>query len=475
MGCANYTVTFNCVESESLNVVYIVLNAPFYSSANPVLTEGLAATIRQRWTNSDYTSPEFVRQIIMSSDGNPFFRKETGVESEDSIPAEGAIVTFGIVDDSFSFNTQKHSFKYLVSNTEYTSNDIDTLLPLLNTASPISSPVNGLHQATFEYTNPSDDDYLYLVWDLRYSQQVTLDYDASSASTACCSGVSGTYYLDGPNLIQATMIYDNASLITESADGFYNDGASEGGFYRELDTVSSVKTLLTRTKCDGCGPGPVLYDTFVGNTTQYNTISQACVNKDTTLTIYRAERSENVAGLNDVFYTTTALTPGTEYNGNNKWIPLKYANSLSADWYAVKIDGNGVVQQVSECVTIPLIGSVNIDLPLRTICATRSGSTGTTSQGVSGTLTVVGGDVVFFAQTFNQNYDSNIATGTLEITGIGTVSATTTGTQPVNSTSSLTVPPGTYQITLTAQIQVLAGSLKGMGCATISHNGKDLI
>lgn len=475
MGCANYTVTFNCVESESLNVVYIVLNAPFYSSANPTLTEGLAATIRQRWTNSDYTSPEFVREIIMSSDGNPFFRKETGVESEGSIPAEGAIVTFGILDDSFSFNTQKHSFKYLVSNTEYTSSDIDTLLPLLNTASPISSPVNGLHQATFQYTNPSDYDYLYLVWDLRYSQQVTLDYDASSASTACCSGVSGTYYLDGPSLIEATMIYDNASLITESADGFYNDGASEGGFYRELDTVSSVKTLLARTKCDGCGPGPVLYDTFVGNTTQYNTISDACGNKDTTLTIYRAERSENTPGVNDVFYTTTALTPGTEYNGNNKWIPLKYANSESADWYAVKIDGNGVVQDRSECVSIPLIGSVNTDLSLRTICATRSGSTGTTSQGVSGTLTVVGADVRFFAQAYNANYDGNLATGTLEITGIGTISVSNNGTQPLNSTSFLTVPPGTYDITLTAQIQVFPGSQKGRGCATYFHNGKDLI
>lgn len=472
MGCANYTVTFNCVESESLNVVYIVLNAPFYSSANPVLTEGLAATIRQRWTNSDYTSPEFVREIIMSSDGNAFFRKETGVESEDSIPAEGAIVTFGIVDDSFSFNTQKHSFKYLVSNTEYTSSDIDTLLPLLNTASPISSPVNGLHQATFEYTNPSDDDYLYLVWDLRYSQQVTLDYDASSASTACCSGVSGTYYLDGPNLIQATMIYDNASLITESADGFYNDGASEGGFYRELDTVSSVKTLLTRTKCDGCGPGPVLYDTFVGNTTQYNSISQACGNKDTTLTIYRAERPIIIPHFGDVFYTTTALTPGTEYNGNNKWIPLKYANSESAAWYAVKIDGNGVVQAAEACVEIPLTGSVTTNLSLRTIGVFRNGS-GTSSQSIKGTLTVSNQDVVFFAQAFNQNYDNNIATGTLEITGIGTVSATTTGTQPVDSTSFLTVPPGTYQMELTAQIQVF-GSAEGAAGASYSHNGKDL-
>lgn len=475
MGCANYTVTFNCVESENLNVVYIVLNAPFYSSANPTLTEGLAANIRQRWTNSDYTSPEFAREIIMSSDGNPFFRKESGVESEGSIPAEGADVTLSIVDDSFLFNTQKHSFKYLVSNTEYTSNDIDTLLPLLNTATPVVSPALGLHQATFQYTNPSDDDYLYLVWDLRYSQQVTLDYDASSASTACCSGVSGTYYLDGPNLIEATMIYDNASLITESADGFYNDGASEGGFYRELDTVSSVKTLLTRTKCDGCGSGPVLYDAFVGNTTQYDNAKEACANKDTTLTIYRAEAELVVPEVGDVFYTTNTLTGGTEYNGNNKFIPLRYADSETAVWNAVRIDGSGIVQEVVECVVDPIIGSVFSSMEFKSICSTLY-SQGTETRVEEGTLIVTGAPVTFKAAAKTGFVASSVtATATLEITGVGTVQVATNSTAWVESTASLVVPPGTYTMQLTAQVDVSPPSSNGSGCATYSHNGKDLI
>ena len=66
MGCANYTVTFNCVTAESLNIVYVVLNSPIYSSVNAVNAEGLAATIRQSWSNDDFVSPEFTREIIMS-------------------------------------------------------------------------------------------------------------------------------------------------------------------------------------------------------------------------------------------------------------------------------------------------------------------------------------------------------------------------------------------------------------------------
>ena len=64
---------------------------------------------------------------------------------------------------------------------------------------------------------------------------------------------------------------------------------------------------------------------------------------------------------------------------------------------------------------IPLTGSVTTNLSLRTIGVFRNGS-GTSSQSIKGTLTVSNQDVVFFAQAFNQNYDNNIATGTLEIT-----------------------------------------------------------
>jgi len=472
MGCANYTVTFNCVTAESLNIVYIVLNAPFYSSANPTLTEGLAATIRQSWSNDDFVSPEFTREIIMSSDGNPFFKKESGVESEGSIPAEGADVTFGIVNDSFIFNPQKHSFKYLVSNTEYTSSDINTLLPLLNTATPIESPVSGLNQVSFNYTNPSNHDYLYLVWDLRYSQQVTLNYDASSASTACCTASGATYYIDSPSFLSATMIYDDAALLTKSADGFYNEGSDDGGFYRELDTVLSVKTLQPRTKCDGCGPGPVFYDTFVGNTTQYNSVSQACGNKDITLTIYRAEFPINVPRVGDVFYTTSALTGGTEYNGNNKYVPLRLANSTSAEWCAVKINGSGVVIEAVRCVDEILIGNVSFESS-RGVLKTLGLSEDLPSNSTQLNIIVGGAPVVFKAIASNSRFDNNQITSTISIGSLGTATVTTSSRTGTESSGSVTVPVGTHVLTLSGSISLTPPNTTGRGTASFSHNGTE--
>ena len=474
MGCANYTVTFNCVTAESLNIVYIVLNAPIYSSANPSLTEGLSATIRQSWSNDDFVSPEFSREIIMSSDGNPFFRKESGVESEGSIPAEGADVTFGIVNDSFIFNPQKHSFKYLISNTEYTSSDINTLLPLLNTATPIESPVTGLNQVSFNYTNASNHDYLYLVWDLRYSQQVTLNYDASSASTACCTASGATYYIDSPSFLSATMIYDDAALLTKSADGFYNEGTDDGGFYRELDTVSSVKILQPRTKCDGCGSGPVPYDTFVGNSVQYNTandgLNSACQNKAETLQLYRASFPINAPKAGDVFYTTSALTGGTEYNGNNKYVPLRLANSASAEWYATKINGSGVVVEAVRCVDEISIGTVSYENS-RGVLKTLGLSEDISSNSVELNIIVGGAPVVFKAIASNNGFNNNQITSTISIGSLGTATVTTSSRTGAESSGSITVPVGTHVLTLSGSLSLTPPNTTGGGAASFSHNG----
>lgn len=474
MGCANYTVTFNCVTAESLNIVYVVLNSPIYSSVNPVNAEGLAATIRQRWSNDDFVSPEFTREIIMSSDGNPFFRKESGVESEGSIPAEGADVTFGIVNDSFIFNPQKHSFKYLISNTEYTSSDINTLLPLLNTATPIESPVTGLNQVSFNYTNASNHDYLYLVWDLRYSQQVTLNYDASSASTACCTASGATYYIDSPSFLSATMIYDDAALLTKSADGFYNEGTDDGGFYRELDTVSSVKILQPRTKCDGCGSGPVPYDTFVGNSVQYNTandgLNSACQNKAETLQLYRASFPINAPKAGDVFYTTSALTGGTEYNGNNKYVPLRLANSASAEWYATKINGSGVVVEAVRCVDEISIGTVSYENS-RGVLKTLGLSEDISSNSVELNIIVGGAPVVFKAIASNNGFNNNQITSTISIGSLGTATVTTSSRTGAESSGSITVPVGTHVLTLSGSLSLTPPNTTGGGAASFSHNG----
>jgi len=336
MGCANYTITFNCVEAESINVVYIVLNAPEYGSGS-----AKTATIRQSWSDGTTDSPSFQRAILMEQDGISAFETVSGQESSGAIPFEGSTVTLSLLEeDSFEFDTGKHSFKYLVSNTEYTEANINTLIPLLNTTATITNPSDGTYRSTFTYNNSSDEDYLYIVWDLRYSNQQTLYFDASSDSTACCSGVSGTYYLNGTSFGSATMIYTDADLLIESADGYYANSQSSGS-YREIETVSSAKQLSGNTACDSCASNSYEYNV---DPTQLDQENVDCSNVTLSSSLY-TDDSFPFLQVGDVIYTDSALT--TLYNGNNKWIAMNKPGD--SEVYFVLIDNSGNVLSLFTC------------------------------------------------------------------------------------------------------------------------------
>jgi hypothetical protein len=337
MGCANYTITFNCVEAETINVVYIVLNAPEYGGGS-----AKTATIRQNWSDGTTDSPSFQRTILMEEDGISAFETVNGQESSGAIPVEASTVTLDLLeDDSFEFNTGKHSFKYLVSNTEYTEANINTLIPLLNTTATITNPSDGTYRSTFTYNNLSDEDYLYIVWDLRYSNQRTLYFGAASDSTACCSGISGTYYLNGTTFGSATMIYTDADLLIEAADGYYANSQS-GGSYREIETVGSEKQLNGNTVCASCASNS--YEFEIDPTQIDNLDSEDCSTVTFTSSLYKSD-SYPLLQRNDVMYTDAALT--TAYNGNNKWIAIRKPGFTQI--YFAQIDGSGNVLYLYIC------------------------------------------------------------------------------------------------------------------------------
>lgn len=334
MGCANYTITFNCVEAETINVVYIVLNANEYSNQT--------VSIRQRWSDGTTDSDDFNRAVLLESNtvgirGVSVFDTVLGQESSGAIPADGATVTLDLLeDDSFEFDTAKHSFKYLVSNTQYDEDDLDTLIPLLNTTATITNPSDGLYRSNFTYSNPSNYDYLYIVWDLRYSNQQTLYYDATSESTACCSGTSGTYYLDGTTFGSSTMIYTDADLITKASNGFYSNSQS-GGSYRELNT--SLNGIIV---CPSCSNNS--YE-FRGDLVKYDLSSDACDNSgSTTSSLYKSD-SYPFLQKGDILYTDSALT--TTYNGNNQWISLQKPGFTS--WDSVNVNASGEILFIYKC------------------------------------------------------------------------------------------------------------------------------
>ena len=202
-GNTSYTMKFNCPKTTELTVRQIFLNSP--------TDVGGTAKIRYNWELSSNISPFNNNFIVMESDGISLFQDQTGPESFGTIPAEGSVVTMEI-KTSTVFNPLSDKLLYLISDVNYQESDISTLIPLLNNITPIQSfPTSGEYYAQFIYQNPSDEKFLYLVWDLRDSTIETFCYDATSPQSACCDCVSD------PGIINE-FCYDASSEISACCD-----------------------------------------------------------------------------------------------------------------------------------------------------------------------------------------------------------------------------------------------------------------
>ena len=179
---ATYVFVSNCVVSEEITVVRIVINSPS--------DEGKTIHNNYNWTLSGYTSPTNIDLVMLESDGVSLYDSDTAEASTGVIPAFGSTIKMQsekLVTDTFNFDPLANSFKYLVSNTLYTESQINTLRPLLNTATPIVNPVTGKYESSFVYNNPSGNQYLYLVWDYVNAYSINLCYNEFSESEACTS------------------------------------------------------------------------------------------------------------------------------------------------------------------------------------------------------------------------------------------------------------------------------------------------
>ena len=91
-----------------------------------------------------------------------------------------------------------------------------------------------------------------------------------------------------------------------------------------------------------------------------------------------------------------------------------------------------------------------------------------TIQIINGTLTVLNGSMEFKVQSLKPYNYGNESTGVLVINGVGTLTATCiAGQTEKTSLSTLTVPPGTYTYTLTAEIEIFGGITSGAAVTNI--------
>ena len=177
---ASYEMSFGCPQGERLTVTQIVVN--FEGEASKT------TTTRYRWELAGDSSPYNTNSIVLEDDGVSLFQSQTNQESFGSIPTEGSTVTMQSrqgAGQSFEFDPARDKFKYLVSNVKYTEATINNLLPLLNTATPITGgPLN--YEASFTYNNTFNSNYLYLVWDFREATSIELCYNQTNEVDACC-------------------------------------------------------------------------------------------------------------------------------------------------------------------------------------------------------------------------------------------------------------------------------------------------
>ena len=177
-GTASFNMEFKCPVADELVVKEIVINYEGEAS--------LTTTCRYRWSLGTSLSPYSTNEVELQSDGVSLFEQTQGDSSFGTIPALGATVIMQNKQNpgqSFEFNPSTDKFKYLISNVNYDESDLGTLIPLLNTATPITG-TSPEYQASFTYANQSN--YIYLVWDLRKPTLLEFCYDESDINDVCC-------------------------------------------------------------------------------------------------------------------------------------------------------------------------------------------------------------------------------------------------------------------------------------------------
>ena len=187
----NYTgditlqILADCCNADSLNIVQIVLTSD-YNSGDTIHTQ-------YRFVSGEFVSP-LQSSYVIFADGttNPLvsrYNVTTDFVGTGGFPPAGSVMSLisnQFATDTFVFTPANDKFKYLVSDTLYDNNtaDINTLLGLATTATP------NLGSGSYNYadfTVPTLQNYLYLIWDFRKSVSVTLCYSDVDLFDVCCN------------------------------------------------------------------------------------------------------------------------------------------------------------------------------------------------------------------------------------------------------------------------------------------------
>ncbi len=154
----NYSVDVGCAQEQIITV--------FRISRNNEDVSGLTTHQDYYWSKDGIDSNKFVDYLQFTDGPSSLYETFSNAAGVGFIPANDSQVTMRflpIYQDTATYDN--YQFKYLVSDVLYSQSDVETLAPLLQTATPVVSQENDIHYASFTYSNPLAKPYLYLVWD----------------------------------------------------------------------------------------------------------------------------------------------------------------------------------------------------------------------------------------------------------------------------------------------------------------------
>jgi len=232
---SSYKLFYDCVETQVLNVVSVVLGSPI----SGLMSSG-AQTIHYNynWNNGQFISPTDSNLVTFSpTDNVSAYVIATGQSSIGMFPNDGATVTMRTnkrATDTYSFNENENRFYAITSNlVPATSGATFNLALLTGESTPItgSQPdvqgVNQVYQATSTALSiTASVQTLYLVWDLRDRDNDDLCFsqiDANDACTGCAPQPNCTaFQASDPDGFFPNVCNGGAGLPMRAADYYHN-------------------------------------------------------------------------------------------------------------------------------------------------------------------------------------------------------------------------------------------------------------
>ena len=244
------------------------------------------------------------------------FIATAGLPGNSCFPAVGDTIRMAAFNtESFTLDdmttSTRHDFKHLLSNTQYSASDIQTILSGATTIPTVTA--NGAGNGYFgEFTlssRPAGHDHLYLVWDLRntvtgtFNQKVPVTSFDDDLYDVCCTGSStGTYFIDADDKNKVTGVFTNANMSTLASDGLYSLG---NGVAYYMNGGSFGGTVSCPTCAELCSTFNESGDNVFPNQELYNFPVE--LQAATGAVIVRLKPSRT---------TTGALATGIDYAGN---------------------------------------------------------------------------------------------------------------------------------------------------------------